>query len=127
MSYTDQLKIENANLEKELQQKQSDFLKYDRVNFYYSQDEVMFVYIQKILTILYAVIYFVFIYFLYSNQEKYSKPISIFLLFIFALLPFVLHLISRFLYTTFLQILHLINNGNANYLYVDSKVPSDQK
>lgn len=126
MSYTDQLKIENANLEKELQQKHSDFNKYDRVNFYYSQDEVMFVYIQKILTILYAVIYFVFIYFLYSNQENYGRPISIFLLLIFALLPFVLHLLSRFLYTTFLQILHLINNGNANYLYVDSKVPSDQ-
>ena len=126
MSYANQLIIENTNLEKELQQKQSDFNKYDRVNFYYSQDEVMFVFIQKILTILYAVIYFVFIYFLYSNPEKYGKLISIFILFVFALLPFLLHIVSRFLYTIFLMILHAIYNGNSNYLYMDSKVPSDQ-
>ena len=40
-------------LERELQKKQSEFNVYDRVNDYYLQDEVLFVYIQKILTILY--------------------------------------------------------------------------
>lgn len=113
--YSDQLKIENTNLEAEIKKKESELLIYDRVNEYYSQDEVMFVYIQKILTILYIVIYFFFIYFLYSSQ--YSKPTGIFYLIIFAILPFVLHLISKFLYTVFLQILHLFNNGNAAYLY----------
>ena len=123
--YTKQLKIDNANLEAELQKKQSELRLYDRVNSYYSQDEVMFVYIQKLLTILYVVIYFFFIYFLYSNQEKYSMSISIMYLLLFLLLPFTFHLISRFLYKLFLTILHAFNNGNAAYLY--SKVPSDQK
>jgi hypothetical protein len=123
--YTKQLKIDNANLEAELQKKQSELRLYDRVNSYYSQDEVMFVYIQKLLTILYIVIYFFFIYFLYSNQEKYSMPMSIMYLLIFLLLPFTFHLISRFLYKLFLTILYAFNNGNATYLY--SRVPSDQK
>ena len=123
--YTKQLKTDNQNLEAELQKKQSQLRVYDRVNFYYSQDEVMFVYIQKLLTILYFVIYFFFIYFLYSNQEKYSMPMSILYLAIFLLLPFTFHLISRFLYKLFLMILQSFNNGNAAYLY--SRVPSDQK
>lgn len=122
--YANQLKTENANLEAELQKKQSDLRVYDQVNFYYSQDEVMFVYIQKLLTILYVVIYFFFIYFLYSNQEKYSRSMSILYLAFFALLPFTFHLISRFLYKLFFMILQVFNNGNAAYLY--SRVPSEQ-
>jgi len=122
--YATQLKSENSKLEGEIRQKQSDLRVYDRVNFYYSQDEVMFVYIQKLFTILYVVIYFFFMYFLYSNQEKYSRPKSIFYLVFFLLLPFTFHLISKFVYKLFLMILQMFNNGNAAYLY--SKVPSDQ-
>jgi len=103
--YTKQLKTDNKNLEAELQKKQSELRVYDRVNFYYSQDEVMFVY--------------------YSNQEKYSMPMSIMYLVIFLVLPFTFHVISRFLYKLFFMILQLFNNGNAAYLY--SRVPSDQK
>jgi hypothetical protein len=114
--YSDQLKIENTNLEAEITKKETELRIYNRVNEYYSQDEVMFVYIQKVLTILYIVIYFFFIYFLYSSE--YSKPMSILYLIIFAILPFVLRLISQFLYTVFLQVLHLFNNGNAAYLYM---------
>ena len=115
--YANQLKIENANLEKELQTKQSEFNKYDRVNTYYSQDEVMIVYIQKILTILYVVIYMFFVYSLYSNQDKYNIFISILFLIIFAALPFVFQLISKFFFQTFLKILHGFSAGNAMYLY----------
>jgi hypothetical protein len=116
-NYAKQLKIENANLEIELQTKQSEFNKYDRVNTYYSQDEVMIIYIQKIMTILYAVIYLVFVYFLYSNQDKYNIFISILFLIIFAALPFVFQLISKFFFQTFLKILHAFSSGNAKYLY----------
>jgi|LauGreDrversion4_2_1035121.scaffolds.fasta_scaffold02389_9 hypothetical protein len=123
--YTTQLAKENAKLETELQKKDNELRIHDRANDYYSQDEVMMVYIQKILTILYGVIYLFFVYFLYSNQDKYSRQMSGLYLIIFAVLPFTLHLVSRFLYKTFLQILHMINNGNAAYLYVDPKVPSD--
>lgn len=115
--YANQLKIENANLETELQTKQSEFNKYDRVNYYYSQDEVMIIYIQKIMTILYAVIYAFFVYFLYSNQDKYNIFISILFLIIFAVLPFMFQLISKFFFQTFLKILHAFSAGNAKYLY----------
>ena len=115
--YATQLKKENSKLESKLRKKQSDLRVYDRVNFYYSQDEVMFVYIQKLLTILYVVIYFFFIFFLYSNQEKYSRPMSILYLVFFLVLPFTFHVISRFLYKLFLMVLQVFNNGNAAYLY----------
>ena len=122
--YTNQLAKENANLEIEIQKKENELRINDRTNDYYLQDEVMMVYIHKMLTILYVVIYFFFIYFIYSNQDKYSRPMSALYLIIFAVLPFTLHIVSNFLYKTFLQILHMFNNGNAAYLYVDPKVPS---
>jgi hypothetical protein len=124
IQYAKQLKTDNINLEAELQKKQSELRVYDRVNTYYTQDEVMFIYIQKLMTILYAVIYFFFMYFLYSNQEKYSRPKSILYLAIFALIPFTFHMISRFLYKLFLMILQAFNKGNAAYLY--SMGPSGQ-
>lgn len=123
-NYTNQLAKENANLETEIQKKENELRINDRTNEYYLQDEVMMVYIHKMLTILYVVIYFFFIYFIYSNQDKYSRPMTALYLIIFAVLPFTLHIVSNFLYKTFLQILHMINNGNAAYLYVDTKVPS---
>jgi|LakMenE18May11ns_1017448.scaffolds.fasta_scaffold9030320_1 hypothetical protein len=123
--YTNQLAKENANLEIEIQKKENELRIHDRTNDYYLQDEVMMVYINKMLTILYVVIYFFFIYFLYSNQDKYSTPLTALYLIIFAVLPFTLHMVSHFLYKTFLQILHMFNNGNAAYLYIDPKVPSD--
>jgi hypothetical protein len=122
--YAAQLKKENTKLVKTIRKKQSNLRVYNQVNFYYSQNEVMFVYIQKVLTILYAVIYFFFMYFLYSNQEKYSRQMIILYLVIFLLLPFTFHLISKFLYNSFLMFLQIFNNGNAAYLY--STVPSGQ-
>ena len=116
--YTNQLAKENANLEIEIQKIGNELRIHDRTNDYYSQDEVMIVFINKMLTILYVVIYFFFIYFLYSNQDKYSRPISTLYLIIFAILPFIFHIVSQFLYKTFLQILHMFNNGNVAYLYV---------
>ncbi len=115
--YITQLKTENENLEAEIQKKQGEYRVYGRVNEYYSQDEVMSVFIQKILTILYVVIYLFFVFFLYSNPEKYSRLMMILYLFIFFILPFTFHVVSRFLYSFFLLILHQFNNGNAAYLY----------
>ena len=115
--YITQLKTENENLDAEIQKKQGEYRVYGRVNEYYSQDEVMSVFIQKMLTILYVVIYLFFVYFLYSNPEKYSRLMMILYLFIFFILPFTFHVVSRFLYSFFLLILHQFNNGNAAYLY----------
>ena len=50
--YTKQLAKENANLEIEIQKIGNELRIHDRTNDYYSQDEVMIVYINKMLTIL---------------------------------------------------------------------------
>jgi hypothetical protein len=125
--YTEQLKIENKKLEKEIQKKQSNSFVYERVNDYYLQDDVLIVYIQKMLTILYGAIYFFFLYFLYTNPEKYSNIMSVFYLILFAVFPFIIFLLSRFFYSSFIQIMHLFTNGNSAYLYTDAKIPRDSK
>ena len=45
--YENQLAIENENLKNEITKLENEFNRYDRVNEYYVQDEVMLVYIQK--------------------------------------------------------------------------------
>jgi hypothetical protein len=117
--YTKQLKIENAKLETEIANQENNFNKYDRVNFYYAQDEVMQVYVQKLMTFLYIIIYLFLCYGFYSNSEKYSRFSIILYLVVFAVLPFTFRVISKFMYKIFLQILHMFNNGNAAYLYAN--------
>ena len=101
--YINQLKIENKNLEMELQKKQSNFQVYDRINFYYSQDDVMVHYVQTLITVLYAVIYFFFIYFLYSGT--YSRSLAVFYLILFAIIPFLFPLIIRFFSKNYINLI----------------------
>jgi hypothetical protein len=101
-AYEDQLDIENDNLNKEIEKLQNDFNRYDRVNEYYGQDEVMLVFVQKIMTILYAVIYFGFLYFLAISEKHIA--LKIFLLAVFATLPFVVHLITANLYSYYMEV-----------------------
>lgn len=101
--YINQLKIENKNLEIELQKKQSNFQVYDRINFYYSQDDVMVHYVQTLITVLYAVIYFFFIYFLYSGT--YSRSLAVFYLILFAIIPFLFPLIIRFFSKNYIKLI----------------------
>jgi hypothetical protein len=119
--YTKQLKIENAKLETEIADQENNFNKYDRVNYYYSQDEVMQVYVQKLMTFLYIIIYLFLCYSLYSSSEKYSKFSIILYLVVFAVLPFTFRVLSTFMYKLFLQILHIFNSGNVAYLYANQK------
>lgn len=100
--YTKQLKTENYNLEMELQNKQSKFQVYDRINLYNSQDDALIQYVQTIMTALYLVIYFFFIYFLYSGT--YSRTIAVFYLILFAIIPFLFPLISKFFYKTYITV-----------------------
>ena len=101
-AYEDQLAIENDNLNKEIEKLQNDFNRYDRVNEYYGQDEVMLVFVQKIMTILYAVIYFGFLYFLAISEKHIA--LKILLLAVFATLPFVVHLITANLYSYYMEV-----------------------
>lgn len=110
-NYTAQLAIENQNLQDEIDKLQNEFNRFDRVNQYYTQDEVMIVYIQKVLTILYAVIYFGFMYFIaISNKHQVVK---ILWLLLFATLPFVVHIVTSYLYSTYLEILDEFKIGTV--------------
>jgi hypothetical protein len=105
-AYEDQLDIENDNLNKEIEKLQNDFNRYDRVNEYYGQDEVMLVFVQKIMTILYAVIYFGFLYFLAISEKHIA--LKILLLAVFATLPFVVHLITANLYSYYMEVANVL-------------------
>ena len=103
-NYTSQLEKENDKL-------QNEFNRFDRVNQYYVQDEVMIVYIQKILTILYAVIYFGFMYFIAISNKH--TAVKILWLLLFATLPFVVHIVTSYLYSTYLEILDEFKIGTV--------------
>lgn len=110
-SYTQQLKIENQNLQSDIDKLQNDYNRYGRINEYYVQDEVMLVYIQKIMSVLYLVIYFGFIYLIVISDRHIA--VKIFLAVIFATLPFIVHIVTAYLYSTYLQTIEWLKIGTV--------------
>jgi hypothetical protein len=110
-SYTDQLKIENQNLVNEISKLENESNKYGRVNEYYVQDEVMLVYIQKMMTVLYAVIYFGFIYMIVISDRHIA--LKVLLAALFATLPFIVHIVTAYLYSTYLQMIERLKFGTV--------------
>ena len=112
--YEQQLTIENKNLVNEITKLENEFNRYGRVNEYYVQDEVMLVYIQKMLTVLYAVIYFGFLYAIVISDKHWA--LKIFWAALFATLPFVVHIVTAYLYSTYLQTLDWLKIGTVTRL-----------
>jgi len=121
-NYTTQLAIENKNLQDEIEKLQNEFNRFDRVNQYYVQDEVMIVYVQKILTVLYAAIYFGFMYFIAISNKH--QAVKILLLLLFATLPFVVHIVTSYLYSTYLEILDEFKIGTVTRISLEEKSSS---
>ena len=113
-SYTQQLKIENQNLVNEINNLENESNKYGRVNEYYVQDEVMLVYIQKMMTVLYAVIYFGFIYMIVISDRHIA--IKILFAAIFATLPFIVHVVTAYFYSKFLEVMEFLKIGTVTRL-----------
>ena len=112
--YDDQLKIENQNLDKEISKLENEFNRYDRVNEYYVQDEVMLVYIQKMLTVLYLVIYFGFLYVIVISDRH--VVLKVFWAVLFATLPFVVHIVTAYLYSSYLEVVNWLKIGTVTRL-----------
>ena len=112
--YEQQLAIENTNLKNEVSDLKNEFNKYDKINQYYIQDEVMLVYIQKILTILYAVVFFVFLYVISVSDR--NKVVKFMILALFATLPFVVHIVTAYVYSTYLEIVDALKIGTVTRL-----------
>lgn len=113
-SYSDHLTKENQNLQSEIDKLQNDYNRYGRVNEYYLQDEVMLVYIQKMMSVLYLVIYFGFIYLIIVSDRHIA--VKILLGALFATLPFVVHIVTAYLYSTYLQTIEFLKLGTVTRL-----------
>ena len=110
-SYTQQLKIENQNLVNEISKLENESNKYGRVNEYYVQDEVMLVYIQKMMSVLYAVIYFGFLYAIVISDRHIG--IKILFAALFATLPFIVHIVTAYFYSKYLEVLEFLKIGTV--------------
>lgn len=115
--YNKLLKKANADLEAELNKYQNTANTKDRVNQYAQQDDIMLIYIQKILTILYIIIYIIMGYVLYNNQAI-GKLYFGSLMFVFLLVPVGFWIIGKYFSDTLLWLVRLFISGNTKYLYL---------
>ncbi len=115
--YNKLLEKANADLEAELNKYQNTANTKDRVNQYAQQDDIMLIYIQKILTILYIIIYLIMGYVLYNNQTI-GKLYFGSLMFVFLLVPVGFWIIGKYFSDTLLWLVRLFISGNTKYLYL---------
>ncbi len=113
---TEALEQANQELEQELERVKNRANTSDRLNQYAEQDDIMLIYVQKIMTILYIVIYLFMVYSLYVDPNT-SKLYFGFCVVIFALIPLVFWLIGKYFTDILLKTVKLFIKGNANYLY----------
>jgi hypothetical protein len=88
----------------------------NRRGYYFSQDKTILIYVNKVLLILYYIIFIVFAVSLYLNRESYSIISIVIILILFGLLPYIIKYITRFAYNKFLDLAHLFYKGNVRYL-----------
>ncbi len=114
--YNNQLKIANAELETELQKAINNATTGDRLNQYALQDDIMLIYIQKITTILYIIMYILMVYVLYSNPNVSRIYFGIILV-TFVVIPILFWLIGKYFADALLWMVRLFIKGNSSYLY----------
>jgi hypothetical protein len=93
----------------------------NRTHYFFSQDNYVNMYRNRVMFILYYIVFILLAFSFYINRESYSIYMIVLALILFALLPFVIKYITRFAYIRFLELLKLFYNGNARYLE-----PTDQ-
>ena len=87
----------------------------NRHSYFFSQDNYINVYRNRVALILYYIVFILLALSLYLNRESYSIVMIVVLLIIFAVLPFVIKYITRFAYNQFLNLLKLFYDGNVRY------------
>ncbi len=87
----------------------------NRHSYFFSQDNYINLYRNRIALILYYIVFILLALSLYLNRESYSIVMIVILLIIFALLPFVIKYLTRFAYNQFLNLLKLFYDGNVRY------------
>jgi hypothetical protein len=105
------------NIDKANEELSVELNKSNRVNQYAQQDDIMLIYMQKILTILYAIIYIIMVYVMYVNPNV-SRFYFGSMVLLFFLVPFAFWLVGKYFSDALLKTVKLFIKGNANYLYV---------
>ena len=112
----------NSDLVKKIQNLESDANVASRADTYFFEDQALVLYINKMLIFVYVIIYLILAFGIYTQYSKMSAVKIGGLLTIFAILPFTIDFISKFLYKRFKEVLHFFYRGNSLYLYEPKKM-----
>jgi len=94
----------------------SDQNRNNRNYYFFSQDNYINMYRNRVAFILYYMVFILLAISFYMNRESYSIVMIVVALILFALLPFVIKYITQFAYTRFLELLKIFYKGNARYI-----------
>ena len=108
---------ENKNIKKEIDSLSDSTSKNSRLNSYFSEDQAMVLYLNRIMLLSYIVIYVFVLLSLYLNRATTPITTTFSIAAIFAALPYFIDLISKYMYYRFLNVMQLLYKGNSVYLY----------
>ena len=112
----------NTDLKEKIQIIENDANVASRADTYFNENQALVLYINKMMIFMYAIIYIIMAFGFYTQYGKMSALLIGGLLTIFAILPFTIDFISKFIYKRFLEILHFFYSGNSLYLYEPKKM-----
>ena len=112
----------NADLKEKIQNLENDANVASRTDTYFTENQALVLYINKMLIFVYVIIYLIMAFGFYTHYGEMSALKIGGLLTIFAILPFTIDFISKFIYKRFLEILHFFYRGNSLYLYEPKKM-----
>ncbi len=116
------LKQANSDLITKIQNLDSDANMVSRTETYFTENQALVLYINKMLIFMYVIVYIILIFGFYTHYGEISAIKIGILLTVFALLPFTIDFISKFIYKRFKEVLHIFYKGNSMYLYEPQKL-----
>lgn len=119
---SDALQKANSDLVEKIQILDGDANVLSRTETYFTENQALVLYINKMLIFTYVIIYIILVFGFYTRYGEISAMKIGILLTVFALLPFTIDFISKFIYKRFKEILHMFYEGNSLYLYEPKKL-----
>ena len=112
----------NVDLLQKIQMLDGDANVLSRTETYFTENQALVLYINKMLIFMYVIAYIIFVFGMYTQYAKLSAVKIVALLTIFAILPFTIDFVSKFFYKRFKEVLHTFYKGNSLYLYEPKKM-----
>ena len=95
--------------------------KAERLEHYSTQNEVLLIYVRKILFILYYIVFVMMVITLYMKRQQLSLIFVGILIVFFGIFPYIVNYVATYAYYRWLDIMHYVYAGNAAYLYQPPK------